>query len=84
MEAVAEVDWTAALEQVARRLRPRFARAEVRMCSRRYLLGLLGGAARKNGWQLAEATGEWSPYGMQDLLGRAARNADVVRDDLRA
>jgi SRSO17 transposase len=84
MEAVAEVDWTAELEQVARRLRPRFARAEMRTRGRRYLLGLLSGAARKNGWQLAEAAGERSPHGMQDLLHRAVWDAEAVRDDLRA
>jgi SRSO17 transposase len=84
MEAVAEVDWTAELEQVARRLWPRFARAEMRVRSRRYLRGLLSGAARKNGWQLAEAAGERSPHGMQDLLSRAVWDAEAVRDDLRA
>jgi SRSO17 transposase len=77
-------DWTGELERVWQRLRPRFARAEMRVRSRRYLRGLLGGAARKNGWQLAEAAGERSPHGMQDLLGRAVWDADAVRDDLRS
>lgn len=77
-------DWTGELERVSQRLRPRFARAEMRVRSRRYLLGLLSGAARKNGWQLAEAVGERSPHGMQDLLSRAVWDAEAVRDDLRA
>jgi SRSO17 transposase len=72
------------IDRVFQRLRPRFARAEMRVRSRRYLLGLLGGAARKNGWQLAEAAGERSPHGMQELLNRAVWDADAVRDDLCA
>ena len=71
MEVVAAIGWTAEVERITHRLRPRFARAEMRVRGRRYLLGLLGGAARKNGWQLAEAAGERTPNGMQDLLGRA-------------
>jgi SRSO17 transposase len=84
VEMSAATDWTGDIERVYQRLRPRFARAEMRVRSRRYLLGLLGGAARKNGWQLAEAAGERSPHGMQDLLSRAVWDADAVRDDLRA
>ena len=77
-------DWAGELARVSQRLRPRFARAEMRVRSRRYLHGLLGGAVRKNGWQLAEAAGERTPHGMQDLLSRAVWDADAVRDDLRA
>jgi SRSO17 transposase len=84
MEATAAIDGTAELERVWQRLRPRFARAEMRVRCRRYLAGLLGEARRKNGWQLAEATGERTPHGMQDLLGRAVWEADGVRDELRA
>lgn len=50
------------------RFAARFARAEVRERSARYLQGLLGPAERKNGWQLAEAAGERDPAGMQRLL----------------
>ena len=84
MEVTAGTDWAGELERVSQRLRPRFARAEMRVRSRRYLRGLLGGAARKNGWQVAEAAGERTPHGMQDLLSRAVWDADAVRDDLRA
>ena len=49
-----------------------------------YVLGLLSPAERKNGWQLAEAAGEATPYGVQHLLGRAVWDADAVRDALRA
>jgi SRSO17 transposase len=77
-------DWAGEIERVSRRVWPRFARAEMRVRSRRYLLGLLSGAARKNGWQLAEAAGERTPHGMQELLNRAVWDAAAVRDDLRA
>ena len=84
METMVGADWTGELDRVWRRLWPRFARAEMRQRSRRYVIGLLGSAERKNGWQLAEATGEATPHGMQELLNRAVWDADAVRDDLRA
>jgi SRSO17 transposase len=84
METIADIDWSGELERVGRRLWPRFARAEMRARSRRYLLGLLSGAERKNGWQLAEVAGEATPHGMQELLNRAVWDADAVREDLRA
>jgi SRSO17 transposase len=83
MDAAATIDGTAELERVWQRLRPRFARAEMRVRCRRYLHGLLGATRRKNGWQLAEAVGERTPHGMQELLNRAVWDADSVRDDLR-
>jgi SRSO17 transposase len=76
--------WGAVLAEVQARLAPRFLRAEPRRRARRYLDGLLRPVARKNGWQLAEAAGEATPYGMQRLLVGAGWDADLVRDDLRA
>ena len=84
MDAAETIAWGTELERVWQRLRPRFARAEMRVRARRYLHGLLGETRRKNGWQLAEAVGERSPHGMQDLLSRAVWDAAAVRDDLRA
>ncbi len=81
-EQVAE-DVAAALTAVCERLRPRFMRAEPRRRARRYLEGLLGGAGRKNGWQLAEAAGAATPYGMQRLLAGSGWDAEAARDDLR-
>jgi hypothetical protein len=75
--------WTEELEEVGRRIAARFARSEARERARDYLLGLLSGAERKNGWQLAEVAGNTTPYGLQHLLGRANWDADGVRDDLR-
>jgi len=45
---------------------------------------LLGRTERKNGWQLAEAAGDATPYGLQQFLYRAIWDPDAVRDDLRA
>ena len=84
MAPPAAIPWTRELEQVWERVRPRFARAEMRVRCRRYLVGLLGQAPRKNGWQLAEAAGERTPHGMQDFLSRAPWDAEAMRDDLRA
>jgi DDE superfamily endonuclease len=76
--------WTEGLDEVQRRIGPRFARSEHRLRVRRYLDGLLSPVERKNGWQLAEQAGEARPYGMQRLLAGAKWDADAVRDDRRA
>ena len=68
---------------VAGRIGPRFARAEARQRAQAYLRGLLSPVERKNGWQLAEAVGDPTPYALQHLLGRADWDPDLVRDDLR-
>jgi SRSO17 transposase len=70
--------------RVAARIGPRFAREEARRRVHAYLRGLLSPVERKNGWQLAEAVGDRTPYALQHLLGRADWNPDLVRDDLRA
>ena len=75
--------WTADLDAMAARLAPHFGRAELREHARAYVRGLLSGAERKNGWQLAEEAGHATPYGLQHLLGRAGWDADAVRDELR-
>jgi SRSO17 transposase len=69
---------------VAQRLASRFARSDARRHAQAYLWGLLSPVERKNGWQLAEAVGDRTPYAIQHLLGRADWDPDVVRDDLRA
>jgi len=47
-------------------------------------VGLLSPVERKNGWHLAEQVGNQTPYGIQNLLGRAIWDADAVRDENRA
>jgi SRSO17 transposase len=76
-------DWAAELEALCERLAPRFGRVEVRRRTSGFLQGLLSGAERKNGWQLAEQAGDTTPDGMQRLLNHARWDADEVRDDLR-
>jgi SRSO17 transposase len=73
-----------ALDELHRRIGPRFRRAEARNRARRFLEGLLSPVERKNGWQLAEALGERGPRGVQRLLGEADWDHGAVRDDLRA
>jgi SRSO17 transposase len=76
--------WASGLEAVATRIGARFQRTELRQRVTAYLRGLISPSERKNGWQLAEAAGDPTPYGVQHLLGRAVWSADAVRDDLRA
>jgi SRSO17 transposase len=85
MTDVSEAEgWAQGLDGLAARLAPRFGRVEPRRRALAYLRGLLAPVGRKNGWQLAEAAGDRTPDGMQDLLGRMRWDADGVRDDLRA
>ncbi|MFJ3786353.1 IS701 family transposase [Streptomyces sp. NPDC090093] len=72
------------MESVFARVAGRFARADLRWRMRDYVRGLLGQAARKNGWQLAECAGHRTPDGFQRLLNSSVWDADALRDDVRA
>jgi SRSO17 transposase len=74
---------TAYLADMERRLSPHFERAEPRQRAMAYLRGLLSPVERKNSWQLAEVSGDATPYGLQHLLRRARWDPDAVRDELR-
>lgn len=76
-------NWANEFDALVERISPHFARSEARARARDYLVGLLSPVERKNGWQLAEQVGNQTPYGIQNLLGRAQWNADAVRDELR-
>ncbi|MGX1404471.1 SRSO17 transposase [Streptomyces ambofaciens] len=76
--------WADELESVFARVAGRFARADLRWRMRDYVRGLLGQAARKNGWQLAEWAGHRTPDGFQRLLNSSVWDADALRDDVRA
>lgn len=76
--------WADEIESVGERIGGRFARSEPRQRAVGYVRGLLSGAERKNGWQLAEHLGDATPDGVQHLLARAGWDADAVRDDLTA
>lgn len=73
-------DFTAPIEDAYQRIAPHLGRSETRARGRRYLLGLLSMTERKNGWQLAEASGERHPRGIERLLDAAAWDAEVARD----
>ena len=70
------------LTDIERRLAPYFERAEPRQRAIAYLRGLLSPAERKNSWQLAEISGDATPYAFQHLLRRALWDPEAVRDEL--
>jgi len=75
--------WDAAFDDMfAQVVAPAFARREPRLRCRSYLLGLVSGLERKNGWTLAEFAGDATPDGMQRLLNTARWDAGGVRDAL--
>jgi SRSO17 transposase len=61
---------------------PAFYRREPRLRAEAYLLGLVSGLERKNGWTIAEFAGDKGPLGMQRLLNQAVWDQDAVRDRL--
>src|SRR5918912_576765 len=71
------------LNDIERRLAPYFERAEPRQRAMAFLRGLLSPAERKNSWQLAEVSGDTTPYGLQHLLRRARWDPDDIGDELR-
>jgi SRSO17 transposase len=77
-------EWQEGLAALHQRIAGHFGRMEVRERVGRYLSGLLSPIERRNGWQLAEQTGERCPDGVQRLLRTARWDADAVRDDVRA
>jgi SRSO17 transposase len=76
-------EWNAVAAEAYERIAPHFGRSETRTRAWRYLQGLLSATERKNGWQLAEHSGEAHPRGIQRLLDEAAWDVDAVRDNLR-
>jgi hypothetical protein len=57
--------WSRELDTLGELIAPRFARSELRHRVQAYLRGLLASVERKNSWQLAEAAGDATPYGLQ-------------------
>ena len=70
------------MSAIERRLAPYFERAEPRQRAMAYLRGLLSPAERKNSWQLAEVSGDATPYAIQHLLRRALWDPEAVREEL--
>jgi SRSO17 transposase len=75
--------WSAELTDLKGRLFDLFRRSETRQQVGLYLDGLIGGAERKNGWQLAEYAGDEAPWRMQAVLGRGFWDAERARDVCR-
>lgn len=76
-------EWNAVAAEAYERMAPHFARSETRARAWRYVQGLLSATERKNGWQLAEQSGEMHPRGVQRLLDEARWDVEAVRDALR-
>jgi SRSO17 transposase len=74
--------WNLYWSEIERRIGSLFARSEARSRAIAYLAGLLSPIERKNSWQLAEITGDTTPYGFQHLLGRADWDPNALRDHL--
>ena len=59
------------VNDLERRLARYFERTEPRQRAMAYLRGLLSPAERKNSWQVADISGDATPYAFQHLLRRA-------------
>ena len=75
--------WAEDFEAFHARFAHLFARSEPREQAAKYMRGLLGPVARKNGWQLAEAIGDDRPDKTQRLLYSAKWDVDAARDELQ-
>lgn len=79
----ASLPWFEELAALKDRIGGLFRRAEPRRQVGLLLEGLVGGAERKNGWQLAEYAGDLAPWRMQALLGRTMWDQEKARDICR-
>ena len=75
--------WFEDLAELKDRIGCLFRRTEPRQQIGLLLEGLIGGAERKNGWQLAEYAGDQAPWRMQALLGRTQWDQEKARDICR-
>jgi SRSO17 transposase len=75
--------WQEEFNRLHARLRPYTARSRTHDQMKLHLEGVLGKAERRNGWHLAEAAGDQSPYAMQHLLGRSSWDVEGVREETR-
>ena len=75
--------WRDEFDRLHARLRPHAARSRTHDQMKLHLEGVLGQAERRNGWHLAEAAGDRSPYAMQHLLGRSSWDVEGVREETR-
>ena len=81
--SVGPARWQADFDVLMGRVAGRFARVEPRRRAAAFVMGLLARLPRTNCWTIAEYAGDWTPDGMQHLLGRAVWDAEAVREDVR-
>jgi len=77
------INWAEGLEKMAHRIKDHFTSPTFKRAVQ-YLKGLLSKVDRKNTWQLAEITGNETPYGLQNMVSQAEWDANAVRDDLQS
>jgi SRSO17 transposase len=75
--------WLNQFDALIERVGHQFGRVEAKQRISEYVQGLLSPIERKNGWQLAEQSGDETPYGIQHLLNRSKWSADKLRNDVR-
>jgi SRSO17 transposase len=83
MESESVLAWRDELDVLKDRLGPLFVRPEPRRQTGLYLEGLLSGAQRKTGWQLAEQIGDARPWRTQRVLSHVQWDQDAARDICR-
>jgi SRSO17 transposase len=72
--------WDEEFESVVAKINPLFYRTDSRMHAEHYLRGLLAPLERKNGWTIAQYSGEREPKAMQRFLNLTPWDEDRLRD----
>lgn len=72
--------WETELEGVLARIRSLYYRPESKRHAEQYIRGLLSELERKNGWTIAERSGELEPKALQRFLNLSPWDADALRD----
>jgi SRSO17 transposase len=72
--------WEREFTVLCERISPLFYRPESREHACQYLRGLLAPLQRKNGWSIAEFSGEKEPKALQRFLNLTPWDADLLRD----
>jgi SRSO17 transposase len=76
--------WDQEFQDVCARLDGLFYRTDSRAHARHYVRGLIAPLERKNGWTIAEYSGDPEPKALQRLLNLSPWDADEARDLVRA
>ncbi|MCL2217733.1 MAG: hypothetical protein FWB91_12050 [Defluviitaleaceae bacterium] len=68
--------------EIMRRMGEAYARESGFKNGQRYIRDLMSEIERKNGWQMAEALGDTTPYSIQQFLYRGGVDADKARKEI--